>query len=406
MRNPESVGTGEQWAKAYPHLGTGPVSTEGCISESFYQAEQERVFKRFWLNVGRVEEIPSAGDYFVKELAVWDSSIIVMRGKDGEVRAFHNICTHRCNKLIWNECGSCKNIVCNFHGWVFDSTGKNVSIPDEEDFNPGFKDDGVDLLPVSLEIWRGFIFVNYQAKPEQSLDEFLAEPGQGLADFPFEDLKECYVMRGEIKANWKVILDAFQEGYHLFLHRFSTARHAVLNDGTPFRALGYRFHHLHRQASFPYNPDRERLPVEKVAEAAWGETTVWANQEQKKLPDYVNITKDPKWAFDINVICPNMALFVTAGGWYWTHHFWPAGVGKTHWEFRQYYPRATTASQRFAQDYAWIQRRDVQSEDMSTTEHTQKALKSGHRRFFLFKDDEAMVRHAHYVIEREVAGAV
>ncbi len=84
-------------------LGTEPISYEDSISPEFYELEREAVFKRAWLNVGRVEQLPRTGSYFTKELAVARTSVIVVRGKDGEVRAFHNVCRHRGNKLVWND---------------------------------------------------------------------------------------------------------------------------------------------------------------------------------------------------------------------------------------------------------------------------------------------------------------
>src|SRR5262249_59028391 len=89
------------WTAHYPELGTEPMSYEDSISPEFYRLEREAIFKRAWLNVGRVEQLPRNGSYFTKELAVANTSIIVVRGKDGVIRAFHNICRHRGNKLVW-----------------------------------------------------------------------------------------------------------------------------------------------------------------------------------------------------------------------------------------------------------------------------------------------------------------
>ena len=106
------------WTEHYPQLGTGPVSFQDSISPEFYEDEREAVFKRCWLNVGRVEQLPRTGSYFTKELAVAKTSVIVVRGADGEIRAFHNICRHRGNKLVWTDfpreetSGTCRQCVC------------------------------------------------------------------------------------------------------------------------------------------------------------------------------------------------------------------------------------------------------------------------------------------------------
>src|SRR5262249_3790045 len=91
------------WTEHYPELGTAPVSYEDSISPEFYEREREAIFKRAWLNVGRVEQLPKSGSYFTKEIQVAKASIIVVRDADGRVRAFHNICRHRGNKLAWND---------------------------------------------------------------------------------------------------------------------------------------------------------------------------------------------------------------------------------------------------------------------------------------------------------------
>ena len=91
------------WTEHYPELGTGPVSYEDSISPEYYELEREAIFRHSWLNVGRVEQLPRKGSYFTKEIDAARTSVIIVRGTDGEMRAFHNICRHRGNKLVWND---------------------------------------------------------------------------------------------------------------------------------------------------------------------------------------------------------------------------------------------------------------------------------------------------------------
>src|SRR6476469_8714379 len=91
------------WTEHYPELGTGPVSYEDSISPAHYELERDAIFRRTWLNVGRVEQVPKTGSYFTRELDAARTSVIVVRAADGGVRAFHNICRHRGNKLVWND---------------------------------------------------------------------------------------------------------------------------------------------------------------------------------------------------------------------------------------------------------------------------------------------------------------
>jgi len=121
------------WTKHYPELGTEPVSYEDSISPEFYALEREAIFKRSWLNVGRVDLVPRNGSYFTKELDVASTSVVVVRGSDGKVRAFHNICRHRGNKLVWNDFpreetkGTCRQFTCKYHGWRYDLEGALTS---------------------------------------------------------------------------------------------------------------------------------------------------------------------------------------------------------------------------------------------------------------------------------------
>ena len=117
------------WTEHYPQLGTGTVSYEDSISPEHYELERKAIFARIWLNVGRVEQLPRKGSYFTKELDAAGTSVIVVRGTDGDVRGFHNMCRHRGNKLVWNDypkeetSGTCRQFTCKYHGWRYDLDG-------------------------------------------------------------------------------------------------------------------------------------------------------------------------------------------------------------------------------------------------------------------------------------------
>ena len=153
------------WTEHYPELGTGPVSYEDSISPEFYELERDAIFKRAWLNVGRVEQLPRNGSYFTKELHVANTSIVVVRDMDGQVRAFHNICRHRGNKLVWTDYpgeetnGTCRQFTCKYHGWRYDLDGAFTFVQQESEFFDLDKND-YGLVPVHCDVWEGFIFIN------------------------------------------------------------------------------------------------------------------------------------------------------------------------------------------------------------------------------------------------------
>ncbi|MCB1285605.1 MAG: Rieske (2Fe-2S) protein, partial [Microthrixaceae bacterium] len=147
-------------------LDTAPVSYDDSITEEHYQLEQAAIFQKTWLNVGRVEQLPRTGTYFTKELDAAGTSIIVVRDAKGTSRAFHNVCRHRGNKLVWQDypreetSGSCRQFTCKYHGWRYDLEGALTFVQQQEEF---FDLDMAEfgLVPVRCETWEGFIFVNF-----------------------------------------------------------------------------------------------------------------------------------------------------------------------------------------------------------------------------------------------------
>ena len=84
------------FAKHYPDLGTGPVPVETAVDPAVFEREREAIFRRMWVNmILREQDLPNPGDYFVRDIEVLDASVVVVRGTDGKLRGFHNICTHR-----------------------------------------------------------------------------------------------------------------------------------------------------------------------------------------------------------------------------------------------------------------------------------------------------------------------
>ena len=123
----------KQWAEKYPELGTEPVPTEPYVSDKHYELERDLIFRRCWINLGRVDEVPNAGDYFVRDIAICKTSVLIIRGSDGVVRGFFNVCSHRGNTLVLDERGSCPgSVYCHFHNWVYSDTGELIRVPDEK----------------------------------------------------------------------------------------------------------------------------------------------------------------------------------------------------------------------------------------------------------------------------------
>ena len=180
-------------------------------SEAFYQLESEHLWMRSWLVAGREEEIPERGHYKVFERL--GKSVILTRGEDGEIRAFHNTCRHRGAPIVTDECGKKNLLVCRYHSWCYDLRGRLARVPQEHDFG-AFDKDSHGLLPVRCETWGGWIFLNF----DETASPLLEQLGQLVEDLEPMNMASLRIkghLRYQIACNWKAALDAFLEAYHV-----------------------------------------------------------------------------------------------------------------------------------------------------------------------------------------------
>jgi len=392
----------KRWIEEYPDLGTAPVPTEPCLSPDYFRLEQERLFSKVWLRVGRVEDIPGPGDYFLQDLAICRTSVIVVRGTDDKIRGFHNVCMHRGNKLVWDHeaCGTTRSFKCRFHGWTFATDGRLVAVPDQQMFY-GLDREQLGLRPVAVDVWEGFIFINLDPAPSESLAEYLGEMGEHLAGFPYHDFPACYAYRAELKANWKVCLDAFSEAYHvLFVHGATIGSANFSRENPMSHPIDVRLYPRHRSAVIYGNPAHVPGPTGKVA-AQFGFTSMERGVGMESLPSHINPERRRDFNFDLNAIFPNFMIHVRPGE-YFTHQFWPLSPDRTVWEGRDYLPRARNAGERFSQEYSHLMRRNAWLEDTSTMEATFAGLTSGVLKNFMLSDPEILIRHSYKVLEDHV----
>ncbi len=389
----------KRWHERYPELGTSPIPIEPYISRAYFEKERELIFRKVWLNVGRVEQIPNPGDYFVRDLVTCKTSILIVRGADGVIRAFHNMCAHRGNKLVADASGVCKGFfVCKFHGWAYGLDGSVRHIADEASFF-NLNKESLGLTPIAVDTWEGFVFINLDPNPKETLHEYLGEWGTDLGGYPFGELSATqFFWRTEIKANWKVVQDAFQEVWHIpSLHQntIPTVFSDIVNKYG--HALNFKLYPRHGQISLGGNRDRKPTAVESFAlRHGFGRTLI--KQSSRLTAKGVNPTKDPRWATDGNALFPNCLLYLAERS-YLTHTFWPLAEDLTLWEARFFYPKAKTLAQRFSQEYAKVILRDINMEDGSTLERTQMMLASGAKKEIVLQDEELLIRHHHKVAE-------
>lgn len=393
--------TRHRWAQMYPQVGTGPIETLHCVNRQSFENERDKIFKQVWLMVGRAEEIAKAGDYKVKRLDFANTSAIIIRGKDNRIRAFHNVCSHRGNKLVveqGNETfGSSRAAVvsCRFHGWTFDATGRLLSVPKEDNFYPCFdkKDNG--LTSIHCEVWAGFIFINLAAEPSQTLTEFLGEYGEIFGDYPYEQMPRAFTYTTELRCNWKIAVDAFAEAYHV----------DTIHSGTFPGAKAYfediRLFRDHRIAAlcatFTLPPTATAMLSRSFLKAS-----VADNSSKTGLPERINPGRRQEFVNELSVLFPSVLLHVTKDIWF-THQFWPVTESLTRWEGSYHVREPKTHGELWAMEQAQVIQRNAWLEDTATMEATHEAIASGAKRYMHLQDDEILVRHGYHVIDRYLA---
>lgn len=373
------------WTEHYPDVGTADVSYEDCISPEFYEAEREAVFRQSWLGVGRVEDLPRNGSYFTKEIEVANASIVVVRDSHGEVRAFHNMCRHRGNKLVWNDFprdetkGSCRQFTCKYHAWRYSLEGELTFVQQEEEFFDLDKRD-YGLLPVHCDVWAGFIFVNFAKGTPSDLRDYLGTMVVGLEGYPFEKMTDRYDFSADIACNWKVFLDAFQEYYHVpALHpQEATPATRAKMVAAGFEAPHYQLDGDHRMVSTTSVPRRKwptdfQYPIEVATRS--GLFGPWNEPDLGEISG-INPGKVEPWIADNFQIFPNMEILIWASGWYLVYRYWPTSHNTHRFEGSLYFPRAETASQRAAQECAVVMFKEFALQDAGTLTGTQQGLES------------------------------
>ncbi|MFD0691672.1 aromatic ring-hydroxylating oxygenase subunit alpha [Actinomadura fibrosa] len=396
------------WTEHHPGLGTGPVSYEDSITPEFYEREKEAIFKRAWLNVGRVEQLPRKGSHFTRTIDAANASIIVLRDREGEVRAFHNICRHRGNKLVWTDdpkqdtAGFCRQFTCKYHGWRYDLDGSLTFIQQEGEFFDVDKD-RYGLAPVHCDVWAGFVFVNFAREPEQSLREFLGPMVTDLEGYPFGKQTAHFGYTTTIHANWKLYMDAFAEFYHApVLHaKQSPEKYSSAAQQAGFEAPHYGIDGPHRMVSTSgvrfWEMDTELVkPMEVLTRS--GLFGPWDAIDLGEMPSGVNPAKCDPWGLDSFQLFPNFVILIWSQGWYLTYHYWPTSYNTHVFEGNVYFLPATTIRERIAQEMAAVTFKEFALQDSNTLEATQMMLETRYIDRFLLNDQEILCRHLHKVV--------
>ena len=186
-------------------------------SPEMFALEREKLFLTHWQIAGHVNDIPAPGDWLTFDML--GERAVVMRGADGVVRAFHNLCRHRGARVVDGDKGHCRgSIVCPFHGWVYNLDGTLRGAARPSTFGDMDRDK-FGLMPIEMELFHGFVFLRSGPGPQPPVAELLAPFD---ADFAAYDLDKVVSVptpnwMTDLPVNWKSVRDVDNEGYHVAL---------------------------------------------------------------------------------------------------------------------------------------------------------------------------------------------
>lgn len=259
----------------------------------FFQAERARIFRPSWQIVAHDSDLPNPGDFHTLDHA--GESIIVIRGDDGQVRAFTNVCRHRGARIVMEGSGCAKKLVCPYHAWTYDDAGRLRGVPMRASYGE------LDLArhglaPVDLENFLGFLFVRLADDGGPSVATMMAPYMQDIAPYRFADLRALgRVTLRPRDVNWKNIGDNYSDGLHIAVAHPGLKR--LMGDGYGVEAsphvdrmwgpiLDRPSAHLSERAYQHFLPPVPHLPPER--QRLWTYFKLWPNMAFDIYPDQVD----------------------------------------------------------------------------------------------------------------------
>lgn len=368
-------------------LGTDPIPAGPYHREDYFELEREAVFRRSWLNIGHMAELPEPDSFIVRPVEVLDASLLITRNKEGSLRAFHNVCTHRGTQLVSESAGKRASFTCPYHAWTFGGDGQLRSAPDFERFH--IEKSQCNLHEVSVAVCAGLIFVNFDSNISQSLREYLGPLAEQLETLPVAKATAFSEYTYEINANWKLTYDNFQENYHLrFIHPRSGAA-----AGGPENPFGYPeeygFYGPHRTQQIWSNPAPVIKPLQGFA---------FGKAAQAAMADGVGGPNGSEYY----ALFPNFFILGTPMTPF-SHCVMPLGAGKSRGVIRLYWAGPDdSASKRFAREFQMTTALDVHAEDRAVIEAGHRGLSSGALEHIHFQSQEVLCRHFFHTVNNRV----
>lgn len=342
-------------------------------SEELLGLEQDLLFRRHWQLAGHACDIPEAGAYFCFDVA--GERAIVIRGRDGEIRAFHNVCRHRGSRVVAEPEGTCKSaMVCPFHGWTYNLDGTFRSAPAPRTL-PELDPVETGLKPVEMELWHGFIFLRFLPGPQPSIADMMARHEAELAPYRLDDLiSDGGFWHDELAVNWKCVRDVDNEGYHVPM------AHPALQD---LYGKSYR--------DEPFENGTART----FATFNEGEGKLWSVRHYKKiLPCKKSLPESHRSAWLYIGVFPNSVIEFHPEGISYYQEF-PEGVSQTRMRGAAYRWENQSRETELARYLGMRINRDTSEEDVQLIIWSQEATASSAYDGFILSDLEYGVKSYH-----------
>ena len=214
------------------------LPSKSYTDNEFWEKECNTVLSNGWLFVGFVHELTKPGD--VLPIFIAGKPILIVKNENNKITAFHNVCSHRCLKLVGEKKNVGKLIRCPYHSWSYDLEGNLKSAPHIGGINQhkpkGFNFKNHGLKPIRIHIWHDWIFVNLNSKAKK-FEKYAKPLFSKFKDIDFDKLKYAVTLDfGKINTNWKFLIENFIEPYHVqFVHKTTTNQplkdHYTIVDG-------------------------------------------------------------------------------------------------------------------------------------------------------------------------------
>jgi phenylpropionate dioxygenase-like ring-hydroxylating dioxygenase large terminal subunit len=363
-------------ASMVPRTGAGVGEVTAAVYTSAERFERERasIMRRFPVIVAHEDELRGAGACLATE--VGGVPILVVRAPDGQVRAFKNSCRHRGTQLVAPDAPCRKKaIVCPYHGWTYDLDGERVHVPHESSFG-GRAADRARLASAHAAVRHGFVWVSLEPT---DIAPFLGPIDADLAEFGFDGLALYRQSSRDVNGNWKLVIDAFLDGYHIrTLHRDSVYRF-FLDGRSAFQEVGRHIRAVTGRRTLLQAT--EPIEHQNLRELATPSYLLFPNTIVILHPDYVSV--------------------VTAT---------PLAADRTRFKHWMLIPRLPDQAapgaqdeERWAKSFALIDGQVFQLEDLAVVEAIQRGLAANANETLLFGELEAAALWFHDHVERELA---